>query len=168
MSQSHLFPREDAGAIFSPDRRYRYRLFRTWDNSRPKIAFVMLNPSIADEWVLDNTIRRCVQFAKDWVPHFGHIEILNLFALVSTAPGGLEEVEDPVGPENDSYIREYTNGLPVVVAWGNHGRLNNRDKEVLRLLESPYCLGTNKDGSPKHPLYLERTTLPIPYYPPER
>jgi len=36
------------GAAFSRDRRYRYRLWRRWDRSRPAIAFCMLNPSTAD------------------------------------------------------------------------------------------------------------------------
>jgi hypothetical protein len=43
------------GATFSPDRAYRYKLWRTWDQSLPTLAFVMLNPSTADEEQLDPT-----------------------------------------------------------------------------------------------------------------
>lgn len=32
-------------AIFDPSRRYRYALCRSWDNERPRVCFVMLNPS---------------------------------------------------------------------------------------------------------------------------
>ena len=44
----------------------------------------------------------------------------------------------------------------IVVAWGNDGNLLNRDIEVCEKLKSLglnlYCLGLNKNGSPKHPL----------------
>ena len=44
---SSLFP-ESSGATFSPCRRYRYTLWRQWDE-RPPATFIMLNPSTADE-----------------------------------------------------------------------------------------------------------------------
>jgi hypothetical protein len=63
MSESFL--QDDRhGAVFSDDREYRYRLWRTWDVDKPTAAFVMLNPSTADETENDPTIRRCIGFAK--------------------------------------------------------------------------------------------------------
>ena len=57
---------EDAtgGATFGPRRRYRYRLWRTWDVATPRVLFVLLNPSTAAERVNDPTIRRCIGFAR--------------------------------------------------------------------------------------------------------
>lgn len=52
------------GAELSLDRIYRYALYRTWDESLPKVMFVGLNPSTADEFSDDPTIRRCLNFQK--------------------------------------------------------------------------------------------------------
>jgi hypothetical protein len=54
------------GAEFSKDRIHRYALYRIWDESKPLIMFIGLNPSTADENKDDPTIKRCVAFAKHW------------------------------------------------------------------------------------------------------
>ena len=55
----------------------------------------------------------------------------------------------------------------MIVAWGKDGTHRDRDLGVLQLLTdlkiTPHCLGTNKDGTPKHPLYLRKDLKPIPY-----
>ena len=53
-------------AIFSECRKYRYALCRIWDDSKPYAMFIGLNPSTADETEDDPTIRRCINYAKDW------------------------------------------------------------------------------------------------------
>ena len=47
---------------FSPDRRYRYALWRHWGATEvPRYLMVVgLNPSTADETKDDPTIRRCI------------------------------------------------------------------------------------------------------------
>ena len=84
-------------AIFSGDRRYRYLLIRRVGTSQSRVLFIMLNPSAADEVRDDPTIRRCIGFARDW--GFGLLEVVNLFALMSTNPKTLLDAEDPVGPD---------------------------------------------------------------------
>ncbi len=84
-------------ADFSPDRKYRYVLRRKIGSSARRVVFIMLNPSIADEVRTDPTVRRCVGFARRW--GFGALEVVNLFALVSTDPNGLQDADDPVGRE---------------------------------------------------------------------
>ena len=59
-------PHDGNGAVFSPDRIYRYVLYRVWDEAKPRVMFIGLNPSTADESVDDPTIRRCKRFAADW------------------------------------------------------------------------------------------------------
>lgn len=44
-------------AILSVDRKYRYVLTRTWDETLLNIMFVGLNPSTADETTDDPTIQ---------------------------------------------------------------------------------------------------------------
>lgn len=142
-----------SSASFSRCKKYRYTLSRTWDANLPQIMFVGLNPSTADAEVDDPTVRRCVRFARDW--GFGGLILTNLFAFRSTDPKRIKGVADPVGPENDLVIRRACKSVDcVVVAWGVHGTLSNRDREVLAMLESPQCLGVTNGGAPRHPLYL--------------
>src|SRR6266571_4112449 len=70
------------GAIFDVNGRYRYSLWRAWSGYHPRIAFVLLNPSTADEERNDPTIHRCMGFARTW--NFGFMEVVNLFAYRAT------------------------------------------------------------------------------------
>jgi len=148
-----------AGATFSPDRRYRYDLWRVWREGGRRINFVGLNPSTANETSDDPTIRRCVGFAVKW--GYGEMHMLNLFAFISTDPRQLcYPTADPVGPENDSYLKRLN--TDVVFAWGSWGKLHVfnievRADAVRRMIPNAYCFGRNKDGEPKHPLYLSAT-----------
>ena len=49
-------------AEFSIDKKERYSLKREWDNSKNKILYIMLNPSLADDKNDDPTIRRLINF----------------------------------------------------------------------------------------------------------
>ncbi len=154
------------GAVFSPDKTHRYRLWRTWDESKPPLVMVMLNPSIADEEQNDPTVERCQRRAM--AMGHGGLQVVNIFALVSTDPGGLYTHPDPVGSENDAAILDAVKGAGLVLAaWGTHGRHVGRAVEVVNLLRradvQPYCLGQNADGSPKHPLYVGYDVEPRPY-----
>lgn len=52
------------GATFSSDQKHRYSLERVWDVMRPSVVFIGFNPSTADAFLDDPTIRRCVGFAN--------------------------------------------------------------------------------------------------------
>ena len=69
-------------------------------------------------------------------------------------------MDDPVGPENNEWLlRSIREAERVVVAWGIHGSLHDREREVLELLPSEvFCLGTTKAGKPRHPLRLAAST----------
>ncbi len=51
-------------ANISNDRQERFSLSRIWDLNKPKILFIMLNPSYADDEFDDPTIRRLIFFFK--------------------------------------------------------------------------------------------------------
>lgn len=149
-------------AILSEDRKYRYILSRIWDETKPTVLFIGLNPSTADENEDDPTIRRCINFAKNW--GFGGLLMANLFAFRSTKPQALFSAQDPIGSENNYYIKEYAEKSELIIAcWGNHGRFNNRSQQVYELIDSLNCLDTNKSGEPKHPLYIRSDAKPKPY-----
>lgn len=146
-------------AIISACGTYRYLLTRPTENMLPErgtALFVMLNPSTADATEDDPTIRRCRGFARAW--GCAGLTVANLYALRSTDPAALRRHADPVGPDNDMYLsrlgREYGD---VVCAWGKHAS-PERVAAVVALLNAAgarlWCLGANKDGSPKHPLYI--------------
>lgn len=151
------FSRVEAGeAVLSDDRRYRYTLTRIWDESRPRMVFIGLNPSTADEKRLDPTLRRVVRFADGF--GFGSFVMLNLFALRATDPMVMRAAHDPVGPLNDRYLLDETFNRTVVCGWGTHGTHRGRDQAVLAVLKEHDCavhaLKLTQGGHPSHPLYL--------------
>lgn len=151
------------GAAFDAAREYRYRLWRTWDDEKPVVAFVMLNPSTADEDADDPTIRRCVRYAKDW--GYGTLEVGNLFALRATDPSALRDHRDPVGDANDAYLRRVCDAAALVVAaWGGKGSVLDRGREVAQSLDADlHALDTTRGGHPVHPLYQPADADPEPW-----
>jgi hypothetical protein len=155
-------------AIFSPDRKYRYVLTRTWGegDSIRYVNFIGLNPSTADERVDDNTIRRCIRFARDW--GYDGLSMTNLFGLRSTDPRRLYKDVFPVGPDNRRWlIRQAVGAGLVVCAWGTKGNWLDMDKKAVSWLRTQdldlYCFGRSRAGHPLHPLRLAATTRPQRY-----
>jgi hypothetical protein len=175
----------DYGARFSDDRVYRYRLWRLWDKSKPKVVFVMLNPSTADEVKNDPTVERCHRRVLAMKSEYGGVEVVNIFALRSTDPRALYEHKMPIGEmtaiqtssggtyeqANDAFIRvALINAGMVVCGWGNHGAHLGRGLRVRSILQAEskvrgfklMCLKMTKAGQPQHPLYVGYKTQPIP------
>lgn len=155
------------GAVYSDCDRYRYRLWREWDRAKPTIAFCMLNPSTATEIKNDPTIERCQRRAV--AMGYGRLEIVNIFALRSTDPMALYDDIDPVGPDNLDAIAEVARDASMLICgWGKHGRLYDMGETVrLRMLGvhpgKLYVLAVNRDGSPRHPLYVGYDAQPHPW-----
>lgn len=155
-------------AIFSEDLVYRYTLARQWGESK-SLNVIMLNPSVADQYRDDNTIRKVMGFADR--EGFQNLVITNIFGLRATGPHDLLTVPDPIGEKNDFYVEGVAAMSDQVwVAWGNwrNQRSLNRAFRVQELLHRAgktkvYCLGHNHEGSPKHPLYLPNSTALIPW-----
>lgn len=152
--------------VFSPDRRYRYLLVHRWDELFPEkaCAIIGLNPSTAAEDLLDPTTTRLKDFCTAW--GFNCFYMLNLFAFRATDPDVMKASDDPVGPDNDRWIRTACHQTEcIVAAWGKDGGFRGRDRSVLRLLqEKPlFCFGLTKCDQPKHPLYLAKTTPLVPF-----
>jgi hypothetical protein len=131
--------------------------------------WIGLNPSIADEHRLDSTLTRIRSFSR--ALGFNTFHMTNLFALVSTNLRAMIRHPEPIGEDNDSYIRRIAaQQSTIFVAWGAHGSHRDRDREVLDLLTKAgrtdlLCFGINKQGSPKHPLHLAGNLKPVPYRP---
>jgi hypothetical protein len=146
-------------ATLTQDNKYRYKLSRIWDEEKPSVLFIMLNPSTADANIDDPTIRRVVNFAKSW--GYGGVFVGNLYAFRSTDPKVLKHIDDPVGEDNIEHIKQLI-GLSdmVIYAWGN----NHKEPSWLcELVDTPYCIDVSRNRIPKHPLYLKGTLKPQKY-----
>ena len=151
-----------SSAIFSKDRVYRYVLIREWDSRKPSLMFIGLNPSTADEEKDDPTIRRIMGFAKKG--GYEKIYVTNIFAFGATYPKDLFSNKNPVGFDNDLWIKNISKEVEkVILAYGNLGKKFDRPNEILKLIESPYCIKISKTGYPMHPLYLEYTNKPLKF-----
>lgn len=150
---------EHGTAHLSPCGLYRYHLSRfTGINGSPRRAvWVMLNPSKADAAIDDPTTCALREFTIRF--RCTSFDIMNLYAWRATDPKELWRAPDPVGPDNDRWIAETCHGADVIVcAWGSFGE-KVRIASVLAQIPRPrYALGVNKDGNPKHPLYVRRDT----------
>jgi hypothetical protein len=157
----------ERGAHISDCDTYRYRLWREWDKSRPTLAFLMLNPSTADHLTDDPTVTRCLLRAA--AGKYGRLEVANLFPLRATNPAELLTNPDPLGPRNiaDGAVMDAIDRATMVIcAWGAHSIAASRAAELMHIFgivgwrNRLYHLGLNKDGSPKHPLYIAASTRP--------
>lgn len=148
------------GAEFSECRTWRYALWRIWDESKGCVMFIGLNPSTANENDDDPTVRRCINFARDW--GYGGIYMMNIFAFRATDPRVMRLAVDPIGPENDHYLYIYHEASDISIAsWGNNGVYLKRGEFVANSLAHLHCFGLTKGGHPKHPLYLKTDLKPI-------
>jgi hypothetical protein len=121
----------------------------------------LLNPSQADETRDDPTIRQCRARARQ--AGFAGLLVWNLFAFRATLPADLKRALDPVGPDNDGAIAlALALSSRTILAWGNHGAFAGRDRAVLAMCHAfatpLQTLGTTREGQPRHPLYLPRST----------
>lgn len=159
----------ERSATISECGQYRYQLSRVWDMELPAVCFIMLNPSTADAEKDDNTIKRCIEFARSW--GFGSLYVVNLYAYRSRYPQGMLAVHDPKGPDNLKYITSITEKCEkVICAWGNASIVSRLEKlypgylplKSISAMKLHYLALAN-DGTPKHPLYLKSTLKPIKY-----
>lgn len=147
--------------IFSDCRQYRYTLWREWIGGNGYAVFVGLNPSTADEVNNDPTVRRCINFSKEW--GFSGMFMMNIFAFRATDPEVMKAHPEPIGCDNDHHLLEVAKDAGVVIAaWGVHGVHLRRNEAVINLLgDKLHCLKLTKQGHPAHPLYLPKTLQPV-------
>jgi len=151
-------------AVISEDGLYRYRLDRWWGDG-PRVAWVMLNPSTADDQVDDPTIRRCMGFTRAW--GYNGMTVVNLYPFRSSDPATLEtwldgEPTDEMNVNTAMIIAVARDAPLLVAAWG---ATRGEDGAACRQFLSQYVtnwhhLGLTQDGYPRHPLYLRRDEWP--------
>lgn len=156
-----------SSAVFGgPNDCYRYRLVRTWDETKPHAMFIMMNPSTADPMVDDPTVAKCGRFARAW--EYGGIYVGNTFAYRATDKKRLRLIADPVGPDNDKHLIAMAKLAAIVIfAYGQpgHKTLKARGALLAKIFIDrgikPHVLKLSNDGTPCHPLYLRETLKPV-------
>jgi len=158
-------------AAFSECGRYRPLLSRDWtpEGTLPKsILWIGMNPSTACASASDPTINREMAFSRDW----GYTRYIkaNMLDYRSTNPKDLPiNPDDACSSENlPNILRALKDVDKVILAYGKlHSRYHPKVLQTIEALRNANatleCLGLNKDGSAKHPLYLRKTLLPFPF-----
>ena len=157
------------------------------------VMFLLLNPSTATEVVTDPTVARCVKRARRMgfggievcnLYAFRSTDPKALYEIDDpVGPDNVREIKAAAaacsviilgwgkpgfavsninrdtfsvgwGRDEDNPDAIYSYSTEVIGWAASHCR--HSDKELL-------CLGVNKDGSPKHPLYISGKTEPVPF-----
>jgi hypothetical protein len=160
----------ERGCIMSDCGAYRLRLWREWDTSLRRLGVYMLNPSDARHDVSDPTDTRI--YSRAISLGFGRYDIGNLFPLSSSDPGALRRHADPLGPIDvaNQVLLDIAAGADMIIcAWGKDSFARERARSVVELLRTAgaadrlFHLGLNKDGTPKHPLYIPSAVQPFKF-----
>lgn len=124
---------------------------------------IMLNPSVlALGKSHEPTMQVLRHFCKD--NKFGRLIITNLFTYRTPHPEDLrKELYYPgLQAHHRACVQDAAEqSMVVCCAWGNHGKLKDRDREIIGLIEATgkdvFCFAQNKNGTPSHPLRLKPT-----------
>ncbi len=133
-----------------------------------RVLFIGMNPSVASAEVSDPTCHREVMFAKDW--DFSFYFKGNMLDWRATSPKDLpRDPAEACSPANiPALVAMAEQSEFVVLAYGKlHQRYQEVVRQTLRDIAATgkplMCLGLNKDGSAKHPLYLRKDTVLRPF-----
>jgi hypothetical protein len=165
-------------AEFSPCGRYRHLLTRDWGvtatifgrDIMPRVLWIGCNPSTASAEVDDPTMIRI----RGFTDRLGYksYAMCNVMDYRATNPKALlEPGVIPFSRNNAGTILEVAGGATfIIAAWGSvHPKLRKYADYIYDDLRGQgyllSCLGTNRDGSPKHPLYVKGDAPLVRYRP---
>lgn len=169
---------------------YRFWLKRAW-GAGPLICWIMCNPSVADAGRDDPTMLRVMEFSASW--GYGSCVVVNVMPVISPTPDAalawMKRAEywmiegDPPTPEWAHYQSNLVHCAQMidvaaahVVAWGNNippdlarrfvqdiAEMSDDDEDLP--IVNFLCLGTNANGSPRHPLSRGKNRVPSEFKP---
>lgn len=163
---SHNLDGSVSGCVFSICGVYRYALWRLWNMARPYWMMALLNPSTATEKEDDPTITRCI--TRAYRSGAGGLVVVNAAAIRETDSERACRAADPIGPDNEAWVRALIPTCSLHIAgWGPNAAKFGGDRLLRRLFSEAgvtlYALQLNRDGSPRHPLYLSYEAQPFPF-----
>ena len=143
---------------FYDNRMFRYSLKCKIQDKGESITVILMNPSLADEYGLDSTLKNVKDFLREQ-KIFSEFEVLNIFPIRTPNSGNVAKSMKKcsnIQKMNDEYIKTtLLKSKNVLVAWGS--KYHNQAKWVLKFLrdndkdkDCVFVYSVNKDGSPKH------------------
>jgi hypothetical protein len=145
-----------------------WTLERRWGGG-PKVGFLLQNPSTGDGLTDDPTIKRSIMFADGW--GYRALVIVNLYPIVTPHPStcaAWRKSPDAYAGTTENYQRagKAMDGCEWLIA--GYGALDDdQGADLCRFLAETKttarkwrCLGTTKDGWPKHPLARAKHRVP--------
>ncbi len=166
-------PGQLAGAILSGDKTRRYLLWRVWSLDRPRLLFLMLNPSTADGRHDDPTVHRCRNFAAR--ENCGGFEIVNLISIRETNPDLLNGDQQEPEEADEIIVSAIARCRRIVFAWGSLQGLSRAARQFAKTRavqlvwrvtlanRRPECFNYCANGMPVHPLYQRADQPLIPW-----
>ena len=128
------------GALKDNSNQNRYQLWRIWDEKKPLLLYILLNPSLANEVFDDKTVRRLIGFTKKF--SFGGFYLGNLHSTITPYPDPDKFVADDL--TNINHIRMMHQKCDqVIFGWGNLGKC---PLWLEKMIKKPLCFGINKNG----------------------
>lgn len=153
-------------AVISECGKYRYRLDRDVQLAGPVVAFIGVNPSLANASRNDPTITKEIGFCE--VNGWQRLIKGNVFGFISSKVRDLSTASDPVGPLNIGYLNEIIDEADILIpCWGRRSKIPKRLHPqivfVMSMLQDSgkpvMTFGLTKDGDPGHPLMLPYSTV---------
>ena len=136
----------------------RFALVRTWQSSfeepKNRLAWIGLNPAPLGKNDSCPTHTKMAHISQ--VEGFDSFVVVNLYSWVSSRPSELNNVDSPIGSQNDKWIcEELRKANCIVCAWGDGRGINGfgkRVRSVLKLLKGRrlYCVERTTKGNPVH------------------
>ena len=153
----------------SKNKEYRWSLSCKISDSKKEIIFIGLNPSLSDSVYVDNTTKKIIKIVRNY--NYGKVEIINLFALISSNPKKLFIHKKPVGYLNNEFI--YGNlkhwsenkNCDLWLGWGNKGIFLDRNKKVSKMIKKYYSIKKINFEKPLGPLFIKKTMKHNPIHP---
>ena len=140
------------GSKFSDCGKYRYALWRVWDEGKPTALCIGLNPSTANSEKDDATIRQLLD--RLGYLGYGSFYMCNLYGLISSKPSKLFEVSDAQGDNVEWLLKIHERVNDVIFCWGNFKGIDYRAKIVIGMFPHAKCFGRTRNGRPIHPLAM--------------
>ena len=155
--------------FFSACKYYRWSLELEISLKKKEIIFIGLNPSISNEYLLDNTTKKIINICDKY--NYGKIKLINLFGLISPSPKLLKTHADPVGFLNNKVIENNIKywsksiNCDLWIGWGNKGKLFNRDNQVYKIIKKYISFKEKKFSKDTKPLLIKMTKYNNPMHP---
>ena len=100
----------------------------------------------------DPTINRLITISKNL--GYGGFRVVNLYTLITPIRNKLYEKKRKISAKNKKLIAELVARHKIIIyGWG---ATENEPKWLNNIVKSPLCFNINKNGTPKHPLYLKK------------